>query len=263
MGKSVTRLVENSFPKFEAKKRAETMISSRYFYRDKARYGRYWPLVEGKDELASVKAITDSWEANGKEKSLLGKIMHGQIEAFYVHGTPLADTKECALFARFHLEALEAGYIPFRSEQKVFSKKLDIAGCGDMLYFCPEQILESLSPSSPSAPKQELEKISNEKEREVKVEKARVWLVDWKRTEEITKDEKYGFGLGLLSNKAHCNFEHYSLQLNIYKFLLERKYNMIVERMTIVALHPKQEAPLRYEVEDNQAVVAQLLIDNA
>lgn len=235
MSKSVTRLVEHSFPKFNSKQVAEGMISGRYFYTDEAKYGKYWSLIEGKDEVGAIKAITNSWAANAAEKSELGKIMHGQIEQFYLHETPLPETKECVLFWQFHINALAAGYVPFRSEQIVFSKHFDIAGCADMLYLSPNQPSLSMPP--------------------------RIWLVDWKRSEEIKKTG-YGKGLGLLSDKVHCKFEHYCLQLNIYKFLLERKYNMEVERMTIVALHPNQDIPLEYEVEDNQEVVAQLLEQN-
>lgn len=241
MSKSVTKLVERSFPEFKSRQVAEGMISGRSFYTDEAKYGKYWPLIEGKNEVESIDAIVKLWEDNATEKSKLGKIMHMHIEQFYLHSTSLPFIPECDLFARFHAKALAAGYVPFRSEQIVFSKHFDIAGCVDMLY---------LSPNQPTA----TEVVPGL----VHIAPVRVWLVDWKRSEEI-KQSGYGMGLGLLSDKPHCNFEHYCLQLNIYKFLLERKYGMEVERMTIVALHPRQDRPLEYEVPDNQAIVAKLL----
>ena len=37
------------------------------------------------------------------------------------------------------------------------------------------------------------------------------------------------------------NFWHYSLQLNVYKALLERKYNMTIDGLYLVCLHPNNK----------------------
>ena len=41
-----------------------------------------------------------------------------------------------------------------------------------------------------------------------------------------------------LQHLMDTNFNHYSLQLNLYRFILESKYNFKVKNMYIVCLHP-------------------------
>ena len=46
------------------------------------------------------------------------------------------------------------------------------------------------------------------------------------------------------------NFWHYSLQLNTYKYLLEKNYNKVVKGMYLICLHPNNENNnyLKYKV---------------
>lgn len=67
-----------------------------------------------------------------------------------------------------------------------------------------------------------------------------------------------GIGASVL-HITHSNFWHYSLQLNVYKAIIERKYGMKVRNLVLVQLHPESPtknyklfpcADLSEEVED-------------
>ena len=78
-------------------------------------------------------------------------------------------------------------------------------------------------------------------------------IYDWKRSKEIKKTNFWE------SAKTECinhlpdgNYWHYSLQLNTYKWLIEKNYGKKVTNMYLVCLHPnnKNNSYLRYEVPD-------------
>ena len=96
---------------------------------------------------------------------------------------------------------------PYRTEWMIYDEDLKLAGSIDMVY---ENSDGSLS------------------------------IYDWKRAKEITKDN--GFGETALTeciqHLPNSNFWHYSLQLNTYKAILERKYGKKVKDLYLVRLHP-------------------------
>ena len=63
-------------------------------------------------------------------------------------------------------------------------------------------------------------------------------IYDWKRSKKIEKYNKFESGIGDFDHLPHCNFWHYSLQLNIYKYILELKYNIIIQDLYLVIMHP-------------------------
>ncbi|HJZ23729.1 MAG TPA: hypothetical protein VJ201_04685 [Candidatus Babeliales bacterium] len=231
MKRSVTQLVEKMFPKFDADKVARNMIQGDKFYVDK-KYSDYWGIMESaKSEDVAVERILNMWEENRVNAASEGTRMHKAIESYLVKGEELPNIKECHMFMNFHKSMLEGGYLPFRSEQVVWDLDYCLAGSVDMMY-----ILKS-----------DYEKgIYN------------IYLVDWKRSKEI---RKFGFGkkgLGLLKYKHDCNYEHYSLQLNIYKHLLEKNYDLNIIDMALVVLHPNQENYLKMEVKSDQSLAAKV-----
>jgi len=250
MGKSVTELVHRCFPKFDKAAAAEKMLNGKYFF-TAPRYATYRQMIVGKTKSEAVEIIAEYWTTDGEAKAALGTEMHAYIEQFYVNGVTLPDTKEAKLFMEFHTYVASFGFKPFRSEGILFSEEYDISGCVDMLYIHPDDEYLLQQPIAPHPTTSG-----------AVVPVPRVWLVDWKRSEEIKEsgfnDER---GLGLLSDRQNCNLQHYSLQLRIYTVLLEKYYGVSVCRMTIVALHPKQETYLAYDVtrdqETTEAILAQ------
>jgi hypothetical protein len=58
----------------------------------------------------------------------------------------------------------------------------------------------------------------------------------------------------IFSELPDTNFWHYSLQLNIYKYLLEKNYKKTVKGLFLICLHPenKNNSYIRLEVPDLQ-----------
>ena len=232
MSKSVTELVHKYFKPFRPREIAGRMLQRDDFF-ELEKYREYWPLKD--DDLeASIDRVVAAWN----ETSRLGTEMHQTIEDWYNTGKELPDCNESLFFMQFHQYTVSLGCAPLKSEQILWSKKYNLAGCCDMLYLVPrEKCAHILTATDQRTP---------------------VWLVDWKRTKDISQ-EGFGKGVGLCSYKPDCNFQHYALQLNIYKYLIERCYGLVVVRMTMVILHPKQERYLSFEVTSDQALVRRIL----
>ena len=85
-------------------------------------------------------------------------------------------------------------------------------------------------------------------------------IYDWKRAKQIVKTSnfnKYAI-TECIDHLPDTNFWHYSLQLNIYKFILEKNYGVTISKLCLVRLHPNSKKSfeliklpiLKKEVED-------------
>ena len=87
-------------------------------------------------------------------------------------------------------------------------------------------------------------------------------LLDWKRSEKLqSKYNAYGKNMKVpLDHVPDCQGEHYRLQLNIYRWVLEKYYDIKVVRMMVVCIHPSY-LPQGFvdEVPDMQEAVEQLM----
>jgi len=65
-------------------------------------------------------------------------------------------------------------------------------------------------------------------------------IIDWKRTKKIS----------IPRSKVPCNttYWHYAIQLNYYKYILEKNYNIKIDKLIIVQLHPEQDEFKTYEM---------------
>jgi hypothetical protein len=80
-------------------------------------------------------------------------------------------------------------------------------------------------------------------------------LKDWKRCKKITK---LGRGYGLTRHTKHlkdCNLNHYYIQLNVYKWLLETNYGIKIATMEVVNCHPNNPGYMIHAVPCMQTVV--------
>ena len=75
-------------------------------------------------------------------------------------------------------------------------------------------------------------------------------IYDWKRSKEIKENNSWEVGLYPLSHLPHANYWHYSLQLNIYKAILEKHYGKKVKEMYLLWLHPKNDNYIKLKVND-------------
>jgi len=211
---SVTQLIHLYFSDFDATTIATNMLKRRdFFQQDK--YSKYWDLARDKSFEQGVEAIIKSWDTNRDESSFLGTAMHQSIEDFILTAQELPHTIESEYFQDFHADMTTWGFVPYKPEQIVWDQEYNLAGSADMMYTRPEWL--DYTP-------------------------LKVFLIDWKRSKEIKMSSFRGKkGLGVCSNLEDCNYVHYTLQLNLYKHLLEKHYNVQVVKMAIAVFHPDNE----------------------
>jgi hypothetical protein len=67
-------------------------------------------------------------------------------------------------------------------------------------------------------------------------------IYDWKRSKEIKKTSYNKWGkIACISHIPDSNYWHYCLQLNTYKYILEKNYGIKIRDMYLVCLHPENK----------------------
>jgi ATP-dependent exoDNAse (exonuclease V) beta subunit len=168
---------------------------------DKMMASNKWP--ENKYFGMTKQEIKTVWSENGKTAAEFGTSMHKHIEDFY-NGKDLPDEVpiELTYFMMFYLDHPELN--PFRTEMMIYDEDIRICGSVDMLFLNEDGTLS---------------------------------IYDWKFSKEIQTGSYGKKGLGPASDMNDCNTSHYSLQLNLYREILERKYGFVVRDMVLVFMH--------------------------
>ena len=165
-----------------------------------------------KDEIKS------QWKKNGNEAAIAGTKMHADIEKYYNKEPFENDSVEFSYFMDF--EKINP-YKPYRTEWCIYDEELKFSGSIDIVYTDTEDNLV---------------------------------LGDWKRCKKIEKQNKWNkFSKNkLIKTVPDLNFWHYSLQLNLYKYIIEKNYNKTVSKMFLICLHPENfnQSFLKYDVPD-------------
>jgi hypothetical protein len=177
-----------------------------------------WP--ESKWFGMSPQAIKEAWNANGREASEAGTAMHLGIE-MVMNGAEaqvedsIKQTIEWKYFWNYWIKDQET-WEPWRTEWEVWDEELKLAGSVDMIY-------------------------RNRKDGTFAV-------YDWKRSKEIKMENNFQSGFGPVSHFPDCNYWHYTLQLNLYRWLLEKHYGIVVSEMALVIMHPNNSNYKRYKL---------------
>lgn len=217
---SVTTWIHTHFPHFDADKIIKKMMNGKNWNPT----NKYWGMTP-----VEIKQL---WKSNGESVSGAGTDLHFDIECFmnykvvtddchvthkhlldyyhekYTHANipPPNNSEEWGFFLKY-VEAFP-NLVPYRTEMRVFDEDLKFSGSIDMIYYNPED--DSIS------------------------------IYDWKRSKEISKTT--GFNeyatTECINHLPNTNYWHYSLQLNIYKGIIEAKYNKKVRELYLVRLHP-------------------------
>ena len=163
----------------------------------------------------NINDILKDWE----QRRNRGTIVHKEIEDFIKqmsNNDSTIMTEGLDLKSKQGIDFLKTSYYakPDKKknnlifpEIKVFSEKLKLAGTIDLLIYNKE--------------------------------KNQISLIDWKTNQNIKqKDQAYKYGLqGTPAQKIYdCNFEKYSLQLSMYRYILEKFYNASVSGLYILHL---------------------------
>jgi ATP-dependent exoDNAse (exonuclease V) beta subunit len=212
---SVTTWNHEHFPKFDADKVIQNIFNGKNWGPD----NKYWGMTA--DE------IKQSWKSNGEKVASAGTDLHLKIEKFMndkrftfsytnkeLYGMYIADKRavlpenqdiEWKYFIKFMEDHTELK--PYRTEWMIYDEDLKLAGSIDMVFENSDGTLA---------------------------------IYDWKRSKEISKVNGWNqFANNPLICHLHdTNFWHYSLQLNTYKAILERKYGKKVTQLCLIRLHP-------------------------
>ncbi len=163
--------------------------------------------------------IIQKWKQDGEESSSLGTKMHADIERYLNNETPLdCNSVEFGYFLNFwkDFNTTNPKYVPYRTEWLVYDEDKNIAGSIDFV-------------------------LTNNEGQYI--------ILDWKRSKEIKKENRYEKGYGVMKSLDNCNFWHYTLQLNIYRHILETKYDKKIVFMMLVVLHPNNQNYVLHVVE--------------
>lgn len=207
---SVTTFIHHFFKPFQGRLIATRMVRSRH-WPTAEKYAQYRPLLvdaktqKKRTQKEMVQAVLDSWDANGKDASEKGTRLHQNIEFFYNDVEVADSTPEYQHhFMDFAAVAQILKLKPFRTEWTIYGETEMICGSIDM-------IMQDAD--------------------------GKLHMFDWKRSKAI-RFKGYGKGLNVCAHLQDCNFTHYSLQLNLYTFLLEKYYDVQISSMAIVVFHP-------------------------
>jgi|TARA_B100001093_G_scaffold515379_1_gene591586 ATP-dependent exoDNAse (exonuclease V) beta subunit len=170
-----------------------------------------WP--ESKYYGMTKEEIKQSWKSNASNASNMGTEMHAMFEYYYnkIHQDKIdkhKDTIEYKYFMNFIQD--HETLVPYRTEWNVYNEDLKYAGSIDFV---------------------------------VLYDDGSVGIIDWKRCKNIEKSNNFGKrclieGLGHIHDS---NYWHYTLQLNIYKYTLETKYELSVRDLHLVVIHPENQ----------------------
>lgn len=203
----------------------------------------YWSEYKANQRNISQGQILEEWDSKGACSRDVGTFMHQQIENYY-KGLPYQQEFSFKYDGKYvHIEeqiSLELEYMqfieflenhkfkPFRTEWAIYDDELKIAGTIDMIH-----------------------------------KRGDVFdIYDWKRSHRIVDFwgkpiavNNYGEkGLGELNQIEDTPYWHYCIQQNLYRYILERNYDIIIEKMYLVVFcddtneYRKLEVPRMDEV---------------
>lgn len=159
--------------------------------------------------------IKDMWGKNRIQASQEGTKLHADIEDFYNDVKVKNTSVEYKYFLDFYEDHKHLKI--YRTEWCIFSGILKLTGSIDGVFLNLDGTLS---------------------------------LYDWKRSKKISYNSyggermKYPF-----SHFQDCNFFHYSLQLNLYRKILETYYGKTITDLFIVVFHPDNEKYIKIKVK--------------
>ena len=180
----------------------------------------YWAKRKARERGVSTQQIIEEWESKGNKSREIGTFLHSQIENYYLgkpidyiydfeyNGEYVTDRESCNIqtreFQYFINFEQDFKIKPYRTEWRIYCKRLKIAGTIDFLTKDGDEY----------------------------------YMFDWKRSDKVYKDNPWQYGLGELSHLQDTTRNHYCIQQNLYRWILENEYNITIGNMYLVVLHP-------------------------
>jgi len=152
----------------------------------------------------TAQGILRQWNAARDEAAFLGQKLHEQIFNYLTDGL-MSESQEFVWWKNWHNTVSEHYGKPARLEWRIFDERAGIAGTLDALF---------------------------------QDDRGQYHLLDWKRKKKLG-GPAYEYGLGPLSRLPATDFHKGSIQLNLYRALLERNYGINIANMALVQIHPE------------------------
>lgn len=183
-----------------------------------------WANIKAPSLGMTETEVLEMWKQKGKKAAALGTELHSEIEDFLETKSSASNKPEFKHFMNLYNNKLFQ-LTPYRSEWAIFDDDFRITGTTDMVF---------------------------------KKRDGSFVIYDWKRSKEIKKENRFSRGLGPCSYLPDCNFIHYSLQVNIYKRILQSHYGINISEMNLVQLHPNLPDYRLYPVRDLSEFVGEM-----
>ena len=171
----------------------------------------FWANKQSEKTGIPKQEIIKEWDDKGNKARQAGTLLHLQIENYY-NDLEYEKNLEVIKFLDFDKKYITNKHKPFRTEWKIFDEDNLIAGTVDMVY----------------------QKKGGE-----------LFIFDWKRSKNVIKNDgriddinPFENGMKGLSHLSSTDYIKYTLQQNIYKYILEKKYNKNISSMNLLILHP-------------------------
>jgi hypothetical protein len=295
---SVTTMVHQHFEHFDAKKVIAAMMRNQKKWNDPVANAKYYGKTAeeieemwknaGQDAAAKGTAMHYEIECFYNTPPDAPDATDNTDDTRTVSRRGGADPPELEYFKNFHNEhvAGEQSILrPYRTEWTVFHEEAQIAGSIDMVY----EDTDTTDPTplerscyATNASSSESRTVSPHRGVDSSIERScdaplasfgsrrtvsRRWgadtplaIYDWKRCREISKTNRANkFATHpAIEHLPDTNFWHYALQLNVYKYILQTKYDRRVTDLYIIVLHPEAQNYQRIKLPDLQSEVAEL-----
>jgi hypothetical protein len=180
---------------------------------------KYWATKKAPALGMTAKEVEMMWKAKGLDAAKHGTFLHEQIENYFL-GEQYIRTPEFHLFESFLKENFHIS--PFRTEWRIFDEKHHIAGTVDLISW----------------------------------NQGRFEMYDWKRSKKVIAEyngepitlNPWQKGIGKLSDIDDTQYNHYCLQQSLYKYILEKNYEIKISNMFLVVIHPDYDKYYKVEV---------------
>lgn len=227
---SGTGIMHSVFEHFDEKVTIDRILAGKRWAND--RQYKYYQMPG--------QAIVDLWETIRVDASERGTAMHAYIEYYYNFLTPEHLPlgmlgPEYGYFHQFHAQYIEGKLEPFRTELILWDGDYEAVGTIDMLY---------RKANRPADGSQDHILI----------------MYDWKRSKKLDYHafNDGDFGKGPCHTLQNCNVHHYYVQLNLYKYLIEKNTQYRIEEMYLGVFHPNHGEAVVVPVPFHQAEVKAL-----
>lgn len=200
--RNVTSIVAGAFPKFDPDEAIRLMRSG-------SRWDPTHPMF-----AMTAEDIKQQWQERGECAREAGTRLHDHLDSILnlprtlwdeaIAESVAAGGPADLVAARAFLRTLPPGSAPFRTEWSIFSARDRIAGTVDALFREPDGTFT---------------------------------LYDWKRAKALKWDNPYRTANPPLRHLPDSKLARYTLQLNLYRHMLETQLSIPISHMRIVAIH--------------------------